>query len=307
MAGLIKDHVQLLTFSQGVVADWEAKNQIGEFIAPEVVVGGGVYHYHDYLKGNALTRLDLRRAIGGPAKMLSFSANDLSAINREYALETFIDDQERAQNPLDIAVIEQRKISDLVNTCMNNSLYMTLDLVRALTAFTVGSGANQIPAPFTGGAWSTSTNDPVNDINLACKYVADNYGILPNRIYFDSGAWIKYINNPLVRGRFQGVLIQSVTTDNASTMWNIPLDCKVNQGALYEGVTGASDCVIFFGQDGPSQFDTSFAKTFVNVAGRFTNIRSWRDENTSSDRYKASFFQNIQLTGQNTAVRITVT
>ena len=291
-----KDHTQLLTFSQGVVADWERKNQIAAFIAPEVVVGGGFYHYHDYLKGNAFNRLDMRRAIGGPARQLAINVNDLQAINREYALETFIDDQERELNPYDIGVLEQRKITDLVNTAMTNNLYMVLDQVRTLTPSVLG----------TGGAWSNTSNDPVNDINLACKSIADNYGILPNRIYFDSGAWLKYINNPLVRGRFQGVLIQAVTPENTKPLWNIPMDCKVNQGALYEGVAAGSACVIFFGQDSPSQFDTSFMKTFVNVAGRFTKVISWRDENTSSDKYKCSWYQNIVLTGQNTAVLFTV-
>ena len=291
-----KDHVQLLTFSQGVVADWEAQHQIGSFMAPEVVVGGGIYHYHDYGKGNAFARLDMRRAIGGPARELALGVSDLSAINKEYALETSIDDQERELHPVDMGVLEQRKISDLVNTAMVNNLYLTLDAARTLTATAIG----------TGGAWSNTANDPVNDINLACKSVADAYGVLPNRIYFDSKAWLIYINNPLVRGRFQGVLIQAVTPQNASTMWNIPLDCRVNQGALYEGTTTGSDCIVFYGQDGPSQFDATFMKTFTNVAGRFTRVRSYRHEQTSSDRYKLSWFQNIVLTGQNTAVRFTV-
>src|SRR5215467_12616015 len=146
-----KDHVQLLTFSQGVVADWERKNQIGSFIAPEVVVGGGFYHYHDFKKGNAFGRLDMRRAIGGPARQLAIDVADLQAINREYALETFIDDQERELNPVDIGVIEQRKITDLVHSAMNNNLYMVLDLARTLTPTVIG----------TGGAWSNTANDPV--------------------------------------------------------------------------------------------------------------------------------------------------
>jgi hypothetical protein len=303
---MTKDHVQLLTFSQGVVADWEEKNQIAPFLAPEVVTGGGIYHYKDYGLGNAFTPIDMRRAIGGPSKMLHLSVNDLQNINTEYSLATFIDDQERENNPANIAVLEQRKIKDLVHTAMNNNLYLVLSLARTLTAYTVGSGANQIPAPFSGGAWSTTTNDPVNDINLVCKHIADVYGIVPNRIYFDSGAWIIYQNNPNVRGRFQGVLIQAVTPENTVQLWNYPMTAKVNQGALYEGGTGKSDCIIFFGQDGPSQYDTSFMKTFVNVAGRFTRVRSWRDEDTSSDKYKASWFQSIKLTGQATAVRITI-
>jgi hypothetical protein len=296
---MTKDHVQLLTFSQGVVADYEKKNSIGSFLAPEVVVGGGIYHYKDYGLGNAFTAIDMRRAIGGPSKMLHLSVNDLQDINVEYSLATFIDDQERENNPANIAVLEQRKITDLVNTAMNNNLYLVLAAARTLTANAA------LPTVATPGAWSTTTVDPVNEINLACKYIADNYGVVPNRIYFDSGAWVKYQNNPNVRGRFQGVLVQSVTPQNTVQLWNYPLDPKVNQGALYEGGV-FSDAIVFFGQDGPSQYDTSFMKTFVNVAGRFTRIRSWRDEDTSSDKYKASWFQKIKLTGQATAYRFTV-
>lgn len=306
---MTKDHVQLLTFSQGVVADWERRNNIASFIAPEVVVGGGIFHYKDYGLGNAFTPIEMRRALGGPTKMLHLNVNDLQDINTEYSLGTFIDDQERENNPLDISQLEQRKITDLVNTVMNNNLYLTLALARTVTASTV----TQIPGlsiPSGGGAsnpnWSVSTNDPVNDINLCCKFIADNYGILPNRIYFDSRAWLIYINNPLVRGRFQGVLIQSITPQNAGSMWNIPLEPRVNQGALYEGGTGLSEVLIFFGQDAPGQFDTSFMKTFVNVAGRFTNIRSWRDEDTSSDKYKCTFWQKLKLTGQATCVRLQI-
>lgn len=300
---MTKDHVQLLTFSQGVVADWEEKNQIAPFLAPEVVTGGGIFHYKDYGLGNAFTAIDMRRAIGGASKMLHLSVNDLQSINTEYSLATFIDDQERENNPANIAVLEQRKIKDLVHTAMNNNLYLVLAQARTLTnQGTGGAGA------ITGvtGIWSTTTNDPVNEINLTCKYIADTYGILPNRIYFDSHAWVVYQNNPNVRGRFQGVLVQAVTPENTKQLWNIPMDCKVNQGAQYEGGTGKSDCIIFFGQDGPSQYDTSFMKTFVNVAGRFTRIRSWRDEDTSSDKYKASWFQSIKLTGQATAIRLVI-
>jgi hypothetical protein len=296
---MYKDHVQLLTFSQGVVADYEKKNQIGSFIAPEVVVGGGVYHYKDYGLGNAFTAIDMRRAVGGATKMLHLSVNDLQDINTEYGLATSIDDQERENNPANIAVLEQRKITDLVNTVMNNNLYLVLALARTLTANVA------LPTVATPGAWSTTTVDPVNEINLACKYIADNYGVVPNRIYFDSGAWVKYQNNPNVRGRFQGVLVQAVTPENTVQLWNVPMVAKVNQGALYEGGV-FSDAIVFFGQDGPSQFDTSFMKTFVNVAGRFTRIRSWRDEDISSDKYKATFYQKIKLTGQATAYRFTV-
>src|SRR6201993_3960454 len=177
---MYKDHIQLLTFSQGVVADYEKKNQIGSFLAPEVAVGGGVYHYKDYGLGNAFTAIDMRRAVGGPTKMLHLSVNDLSDINTEYGLATFIDDQERENNPANIAVLEQRKITDLVNTCMNNNLYLVLALARTLTNQGTG-GAGGISG--VTGIWAASTtNDPVNEINLVTKYIADTSGLVPKRI-----------------------------------------------------------------------------------------------------------------------------
>lgn len=298
-----KDHYQLVTYSQGVAADWEKKNGISSFLAPEVTVGGGIYFYKDYGLGNAFTPIEMRRALGGPVKMLHLSVNDLSDINQEYGLGTFIDDQERENNPQTIAQLEQRKMTDLVHTSMNNNLFLVLTAARTLTNH--GSGGDGAITGVTG-VWSNTANDPVNEINLSCKYVADHYGIVPNRIYFDSGAWIKYQNNPNVRGRFQGVLVQAVTPENTKQLWNIPLEPKVNQGALYEGGTGLNDCIIFFGEDGLNQFDVSFMKTFVNVAGRFTRVRSWRDEDTSSDKYKLQWFQKIKVTGYATAVRLTI-
>jgi hypothetical protein len=302
---MTKDHVQLVTYSQGVVADYERRNGIAPFLSPEVVVGGGIYHYKDYGLGNAFTQIDMRRALGGPTKMLSLSVTDKQDINTEYGLATFIDDAEREQNPVNITVLEQRKISDLVNTALNNNLYLVLAAARTLPNH--GAGGDGAITGVTG-VWGTggTGNDPVNEINLCTKYITDNYGIVPNRIYFDSGAWIKYQNNPNVRGRFQGVLVQAVTPANTVQLWNVPLDPRVNQGALYEGGAGKNDCIIFFGQDGPSQYDVSFMKTFVNVAGRFTRVRSWRDEETSSDKYKVQWFQNIKVTGYGTAVRLTI-
>jgi hypothetical protein len=301
---MTKDHYQLVTYSQGIAADWEKKNGISSFLSPEVVVGGGIYYYKDYGLGNAFTPIEMRRAVGGPVKMLHLSVNDLSDINQEYGLGTFIDDQERENNPQTITQIEQRKMTDLVNTAMNNNLYLVLAAARTLPNH--GTGGDGAIAGVTGVWAASTTNDPVNEINLCCKYITDTYGIMPTRIYFDSGAWIKYQNNPNVRGRFQGVQVQAVTPENTQQLWNIPLTPKVNQGALYEGGTGKNDCIIFFSQDGMSQFDVSFMKTFVNVAGRFTRVKSWRDEDASSDKYKVQWFQKIKVTGYATAVRLVI-
>src|ERR1700758_2097410 len=160
---MTKDHVQLVTYSQGVVADWEANNGIAGWMAPEVVVGGGLYYYKDYGFGNAFTRLDMRRVVGGPTKMLAVSTNDKQGVNTEFGLATFIDDQERENNPVNITTLEQRKIKDLVNTSMNNNLFMVLDTMRTLANAGTGSGGTNPPGMgVVTGTWSGTANDPVN-------------------------------------------------------------------------------------------------------------------------------------------------
>src|SRR5258708_12429640 len=118
----------------------------------------------------------MRRAIGGSAKMLHLSVNDLEDINVEYSLATFIDDQERENNPANISVLEQRKMTDLVNTAMNNNLYLVLALARTLT--------NQagVLAGVTG-AWSAaasgvSTNAPPNETHIPCTYIPHTYPLV---------------------------------------------------------------------------------------------------------------------------------
>src|SRR5260370_36708334 len=111
----------------------------------------------------------MRRAIGEPSKMLHLSVNDLQDINVEYSLATFIDDQERENNPANISVLEQRKMTDLLNTAMNNNLYLVLAMARTLT--------NQagVLAGVTGACTAAEsgvhTNDPVNETTIAWRYL----------------------------------------------------------------------------------------------------------------------------------------
>jgi hypothetical protein len=65
--------------------------------------------------------------------------------------------------------------------------------------------------------------------------------------------------------------------------------------------------MVFRSDDAPSTEDASFMKTFVQQEGRFTNVRSYRDENRSSDIYKLIWWQQLRVTGQSLAFKISIT
>jgi hypothetical protein len=288
------EHWQLLTYSKAIAGDWEARNQLGNFFAPTVVVGGGIFFYRDYKTGNAFRVVSTGRALGGPAARLAMDIDDIQDVTSENALEAFIDDQERVNNPLTITQIQRRKVADLTYTSLNNNLRGVLGVARA-TAATGGIGV-----------WlTTTTEDPIQTVDNLCKSMLDAVGILPNRIYFDASAWLIFRNHPLVLARIK-VGVAVINPEFARSLFAFPMDIMIGGGAKYYEA-GAKDVFIFKADANPSTEDASYMKQFIQQEGRFTNVRSYRDENRSSDVYKLIWWQQNRVTGASLVRRISVT
>lgn len=288
------EHWQLLTYAKAIAGDWEAKNQLGAFFAPNVTVGGGQFFYRDYKTGNAFRVVSTARALGGPAARLAMDIDDIPGSTTENALEAFIDDQERNNNPLTITQIQRRKVADLTYTSLNNNLRAILATARATTA---AAGV---------GVWvTTQTEDPIQTIDLAMKAQLDLTGILFNKLYFDASSWMIFRNHPLVLARIK-VGVAVVTPDFARSLFAFPLEIMIGGGAKYYEA-GAKDVFLFRSDDSPSTEDASFMKTFVQQDGRFTNVRSYRDENRSSDVFKLVWWQKIVVTGNSLVTKISIT
>jgi hypothetical protein len=290
------EHWQLLTYAKAIAGDWEAKNLVGEFFAPTVVVGGGQFFYRDYKSGNAFRIVDTGRALGGPAARMAMDIDDIAGITTENALEAFIDDQERINNPLSVGQIQRRKVADLTYTSLNNNLRKVLTVARNVTAV---SGA---------GIWiTTTTNDPIVDIDTQCKAILDATGILPNKIYMDANAWLTFRNHNLVLARIK-VGVAVINPEFAASLTAFPLEWHIGGGQkYYEPTAGHGDVFIFRSDDDPSTDDASWMKTFIQQEGRFTNVRSYRDENRSSDVFKILWWQQIAVTGAALVRRLTIT
>jgi hypothetical protein len=289
------EHYQLLTYAKAIAGDWEARNNLGGFVAPNVVVGGGKFFYRDYKTGNAFKTVTTRRAMGGPAARLAMDIDDVEDTTSENALEAFIDDQERNNNPLTISQIQRRKVADLTNTTLNNNLRQVMGLARTSTTPVAGAGN-----------WITSTTvDPIHEVDTQIKAMGDATGISPNKIYFDASSWLVFRNHPAVLARIK-VGIAIITLDMVPSLFALPLIPMVGGGAKY-AEAGAKDVIVFRSDDSPSTEDASFMKTFVQQEGRFTNVRSYRDENRSSDIYKLIWWQQLRVTGQSLAFKLSLT
>jgi hypothetical protein len=288
------EHWQLLTYAKAIAGDWEAKNQLGLFFAPTVTVGGGQFFYRDYKSGNAFRVISTQRALGGPAARLAMDIDDIPGITTENAIEAFIDDQERNANPLTITQIQRRKVADLTYTSLNNNLRQILALARTV-----------VPTPSIGVWAATQTEDPIQTIDLLMKAQLDATGILFNKIYFDASSWMVFRNHPLVLARIK-VGVAVISPEFAPSLFAFPLQIMIGGGAKYYEA-GAKDVFLFRSDDSPSTEDASFMKTFVQSDGRFTNVRSYRDENRSSDVYKLVWWQKIVVTGTSLVARISLT
>ena len=289
------EHWQLLTYSKAIAGDWEARNQLGQFIAPNVTVGGGQFFYRDYKSGNAFKTVTTKRAMGGPAARLAMDIDDVKDTTDENALEAFIDDQERVNNPLTISQIQRRKVADLTYTSLNNNLRLVMQLAR--------SSLTPVAAK---GVWiTTQTEDPILTIDNQIKTMLDATGIMPNKIYFDASSWLIFRNHPLVLARIK-VGIAIIPVELLTSLFSIPLTPFIGGGAKY-AEAGAKDVIVFRSDDNPSTEDASFMKTFVQQEGRFTNVRGYRDENRSSDIYKLIWWQQLRVTGTALAFKLSFT
>jgi hypothetical protein len=235
------------------------------------------------------------RAVGGMASRDSFTVNDLQGFLESHSKETFIDDQEREDNPLTITQIQERKVYNLVTRIMNG--YAQKVFAMAKTTAVTGSM----------GAWSgSSTEDPIAEINSLAKLVLDATGVVPNKLYFDLGAWLAFASNPKVVARRPGAEVSFITPAIANQLFAVPFDIRIGGGAKYQG-TASDDVFLFASQTAPTADDASWLKTFVLVPNRFTRLFGYRDDRARSDIYALDWREKLTVTGSSLVKRITVT
>jgi hypothetical protein len=296
-------NMRLTGYAQGIAGD--LTKALARFIAPWVPTGGAHGQFKKFDDKNAFQIHDTARAMGGESKEIAFESTDPYFNCKPQGLKISIDDHERDLAGDNDQLLEQAKVKVLVSaaTLSHENKVFT----KALSSLTPVAGK---------GVWSNADVDPVKQINEQIQAIADETGIMPNKIVFGLSAWAVFIDHPKIKERQPGAALVAMTTGMASAMLLNP-GIKIEIGILSKDTKkfGAAktmsnivggEVIIFYGEDSPSQYDASFMKTFSTTGKGVDVVKQWRSEAKHSDVYEVNWSEEIQDTAPALGRRISL-
>jgi hypothetical protein len=297
--------VQTLTnYARGIAQD--RSSALAEFLAPTVPVASATGKFKQFNDKNAFQVVDTSRAIGGEARRLEFLASDSDYNCAPQALEIAIDDHERElAGDADPLGLERAKIDTLVTSAVISHEDRVLAKIKTAVA---AVGAK--------GVWSSSSNDPVKELDEQIEAIAIETGMMPNRIAFGIGAWRVFRNHDKVIARQPGAALIGVTNAQAAQMLLNP-GIEIRVGVLSKdsakiGATKSATNIVgaevflFYSSTTPTQYDPSFAKTFRTRSGGVESVRTYRADRNRSDILAVDWSEDIQVVSTACVRRLTI-
>ena len=292
----------LKTYAFGVAQD--VKTSLADFIAPRVPVGVANGQFKKFSDKNAFQIYDTQRALGGPATRMAFDGTDGVFNCRANALEVAIDDQERDQAGDAESALEEAKTRALVINAALAREAKVLALVKSGVAAASGKGV-----------WSNAEKDPVDEIDEQIEAIATATGLMPNRMVIGLGAWRVLKNHANVVKRLTGLKSSVGLADFAAMLLNPQIEIRVgvlskdaNKFGKDKSATNivGGEVFLFTGNDNPTQYDPSFAKTFSIGANSVESVRMYRAENNRSDILAVDWSEDVEVVSAACARRITL-
>lgn len=291
----------LRQYAFGVAQD--VKSSLADFIAPRVPVGVGSGQFKIFNDKDAFQIYDTRRAVGGPATRIEFDADDGTFNCEANALETPIDDTERERAGENDSALEEARTRTLVINASLAREKRVFDLIKSKVSAAV--------------TWNhAGDDDPIALIDAQIQAIANDTGLLPNRMVIGLGAWAWLKNNKAVLDRHVHTDAKAVSLDGlAAMLLNPQMEIRVGlmsydkakkgKAADKENVVG-SEIFLFHGNDNPTQFDPSFAKTFSIGSNSVESVRTYREERNRSDILAVDWSEDVRLVSTLCAKRISV-
>lgn len=292
----------LKTYAFGVAQD--VKTSLADFIAPRVPVGVANGQFKKFSDKNAFQVYDTQRALGGPATRMAFDGTDGVFNCRANALEVAIDDQERDQAGDAESALEEAKTRALVINAALAREAKVLALVKSGVSAASGKGV-----------WSNAEKDPVDEIDEQIEAIATATGLMPNRMVIGLGAWRVLKNHANVVKRLTGLKSSVGLADFAAMLLNPQIEIRVgvlskdaNKFGKDKSATNivGGEVFLFTGNDNPTQYDPSFAKTFSIGANSVESVRMYRAENNRSDILAVDWSEDVEVVSAACARRITL-
>lgn len=293
-------------YAQG--AAQSAAQPVADFLAPTVPVSSSVGKFKVYSEKNRFRIPDTKRAIGGRATVLEFSASDANYDCSPHALDYPVDvlesmEEAEMENRLQEGAVACAEVASLAHE------KAVIDLALA----TVGAG--------TDSNFASGSVDPVDVIDDAILTVlkAAKYGSLMGvGILFGATAFKRYKNNANVRGRFtnggkgsQAVIVSPGLNDVSALQLGNPevRGSFMVYDSAAEGVAESIQFVldtailVFARKANPTRRDPSFMKTF-RLMGQYMVPGTYIRDDGRVEVAKYDWSEDVKVCNSAACVRI---
>lgn len=294
----------LAEYSQG--AAQSAASAVADFLAPTVPVGTSVGKFKVYSQKSRFRIPDTKRAVGGRATVVGFSAADANYNCEPNALDFPIDNLEQieADGLTDLMKEGADMIADIASLSHEKAVIdAALDATGAGTALSIGGG-DDIVAQL--------------DANILAVIKAAKYGALMDvGVLVGAGAWGVVKNHASVRSRFNngskdrfavpdladfGAMLIARPEARVSLMCydTAPEGLDEDISFVLDG-----DILVFARRPNPNRFDPSFMKTF-RLRNKWMVPGSYLRDDGRVEVAKFDWSEDIRVTNPAAAVRRTV-
>lgn len=275
---------------------------LADFLAPVVTTGAASFSIIDYAKRSGFQVLSAKRAIGGDSTAVMTDGERIQINLNPYALHDTIDTHELALATTGEGsrILREARVQNLVSQAGNSRLNETLTVLRG------GVSA-------TAAIWGAAA-DPVAEIDAIMQIVADNTGLIPNRVVFNLGAWAIFKNHAKVINRFPGtVKINPSIMDAGSLFLNPNAKCMVSTAIKDVSLNTVSvksralgtEVWVYFAEESANMFDNSAFKTFRVLANPFAGVRVLQKD--FGEKIITEWTEAAYVNNPSAAARLTVT
>lgn len=294
----------LVSYAQG--AAQVATSAIADFLAPTVPVATSVGRYKKYTAKSRFRIPDTRRAVGGRATQIGFSAEDLNYNCSPHALDFPVDN------------LEQMESEGLMNLLQEGA-----DICSQIGALAHEKSVVDTALAALGAGTALSiggSDDIVNqiDTNVLEVIKSAKMGAFMNvGVVFGAGAWRVVKNHASVRGRLiTGAKrdLANVTLEEFGSLLISKCESKVSLMCYDDAPEGLAedikfaldgDIIVFARTAQPTRFDPSFMKTF-RLRNQWMKPGVYQREDGRAEVAKYDWSEDVQVTNEAAAVRRTV-
>lgn len=276
-----------------------------DFLAPAVNVANPVGRFKKYTEKNRFRVPNTRRASGGRATEITFTAEDANYNCAYHAIDVPMDKQDIDAHDLESFAMEAMDLGADIQALSHER-----DVINAaLTALGAGTDNN----------WTSDSFNPIklidDTINDLRKVTAGTGEI---RIAWGPQAWIRFKHNKFVVDSFKvgrgagSATAQSITLEAARPLFIFEPQMRVfsmvedvePEGKAADLQYLLDDAVIVFATNpNPTRFDASFMKTF-RKSGAWMRPRFYERDDSRVEVTALDWSEDVQVTNTVGAVRL---